>query len=150
MTKTDQFQVIQFCISMQYSSIWPIDRTLSGAITLSQSGPGSNGNEGVLCIHQSSSNIGTSPSDCLVSYAGHSLRSLTLLQRCSQCILQYQPTDPGNSRVNRMKDMIAEYQKQKFLWAGHIAMFTDSRWIHTVLECYPRDQKWPLVRHPRW
>ena len=39
---------------MSNSSIWPIDRTISGAITPSQSGPGSNGNEGVLCIPQSS------------------------------------------------------------------------------------------------
>ena len=35
--------------------------------------PGSDGNEGVLCIPQSSSITGTSPSDCLVSYPGHSL-----------------------------------------------------------------------------
>ena len=33
---------------------------------MDQSGPGSDGNEGVLCIPQSSSIIGTSPSDCLV------------------------------------------------------------------------------------
>ena len=46
---------------------------LSGATTPGQSGPGSNGNEGVLRIPQSSSTAGTSPSDCLVSYAGHSL-----------------------------------------------------------------------------
>ena len=46
---------------------------LSGATTLGQSGPGSNGNEGVLCIHQSASITGTSPSDCLVSYPGYSL-----------------------------------------------------------------------------
>ena len=32
------------------------------------SGPGSNGNEGVPCIPQSSSITGTSPLDCLVSY----------------------------------------------------------------------------------
>ena len=38
-----------------------------------QSGPGSNGNEGVLHIYQSPSIIGTLPSDCLVSYPGHSL-----------------------------------------------------------------------------
>ena len=31
------------------------------------------GNEGALCIPQSSSITGTSPSDCLVSYPGHSL-----------------------------------------------------------------------------
>ena len=58
-----------------------------------QSGPGSNGNEGVLRIPQSSSTAGTSPSDCLVSYPGHSLGwGLTPLQRCSQCILQPQLT----------------------------------------------------------
>ena len=32
-----------------------------------------NGNEGVLCLPQSSSITGTSPSDCLMSYSGHSL-----------------------------------------------------------------------------
>ena len=32
----------------------------------------SDGSEGVLCIPQSSSTAGTSPSDCLVSYPGHS------------------------------------------------------------------------------
>ena len=42
--------------------------TLSGATTPDQSGPGSNGNEGVLRIPQSLSIAGTSPSDCLVSY----------------------------------------------------------------------------------
>ena len=53
---------------MQFSSIRPIDRILSGATTPGQSGPGSDGIEGVICIPQSSSNTGTSPSDCLVSY----------------------------------------------------------------------------------
>ena len=33
---------------MQFSSIWPIDRNLSGATTPDSSGAGSN--EGVLCI----------------------------------------------------------------------------------------------------
>ena len=44
-----------------------MDRALSLAST-----PGSNGNEGVLCITQSSSNTGTRPSDYLVSYAWYS------------------------------------------------------------------------------
>ena len=68
--KTVLFQTIQFNIStvwMSNSSIWAIDRTLSGATTPSQSGPGSDGNEGVLCIPQSSSITGASPSDSLVS-----------------------------------------------------------------------------------
>ena len=44
-----------------------MDRALSGATTPGQSRPGSDGNEGVLRIPQSSSIAGTSPSDCLVS-----------------------------------------------------------------------------------
>ena len=52
---------------MSNSSIWPIDRTLSGATTLDHSGPGSNDNEWVLCIPQRSSITGASLSDCLVS-----------------------------------------------------------------------------------
>ena len=104
--KTVLFRVIQFSISMQFkcknskllkpwlSSIWSINWTLLGATTLGQSGPGSNGNKGVLSIPQSSSNTRTSPSDCLMSLSGHSLAGggLTLLQRCSRCILQPQLT----------------------------------------------------------
>ena len=71
--KIIQFQTIQFSISTQFSSIWPIDRTLLGETTPDQSGPGSDGNERVLYIPQSSSITGTSPSDCLGSYLGHSL-----------------------------------------------------------------------------
>ena len=46
---------------------------LQRATTLGQSGPGNDCNKGVLCIHQNSRITGTSPSDCLVSYAVHSL-----------------------------------------------------------------------------
>ena len=107
--KTVLFQAIQFCISTHFSSIWPIERTLLDATTLGQNEPiertlldattlgqnepGIDGTEGVLCILQSSSIAGTSPSDCLVSYTGHSLgRGLTLLERFSRCILQPKPT----------------------------------------------------------
>ena len=68
-----QFQTIQFNISTMFNSILPIDRVLSGATSPSLSEPGSDGNKGVLCIPQSSSITGTSPSDCFVSYPGHSL-----------------------------------------------------------------------------
>ena len=50
-----------------------MDRTLSGATTLDQSWAGSDGNEEILRIPQSSSITGTEPSDCLVSYTGHLL-----------------------------------------------------------------------------
>ena len=113
-------------ISIQFSSIWPFDKTLS----LGQSGPESHGNKGVLQIPQSSSITGASSSDCSVSYPGHSLGEsdfsaemqsvyiqcifcsptpnigdtgnslgcLTPLLRCSRCILQPHLTGPLNSR----------------------------------------------------
>ena len=45
---------MQFSISTQFRSIWPIGRTLSGVTTLGQSEPGSDVNKRVLCIPQSS------------------------------------------------------------------------------------------------
>ena len=71
--KTILLQTIPFSISIVFSSIWPIDRTLSGATNPGQSGSGSYGNEGVLRIPKISSITGASPSDSLVSYPGHSL-----------------------------------------------------------------------------
>ena len=64
---------------MQFRAIHPIDRALSGASVPGQNRPGSNGNEGVLRIPPNSSIIGTSPSDCLVSYAGDSDQHSTSL-----------------------------------------------------------------------
>ena len=43
------------------------------ATTPGQSEPGSDGNQMVLCIPQRSIITGASPSDCLVSYLGHTL-----------------------------------------------------------------------------
>ena len=70
--KTVVSQAIQFSISTSFSSFRHIDTTLSGATTPGPSTPGSDGNIGILCTLQSSSITGTSPSDCLVSYQGHS------------------------------------------------------------------------------
>ena len=39
LVKTVLFQTTQFSISTQFSSVWPMDRTLSGATSLGQSGP---------------------------------------------------------------------------------------------------------------
>ena len=57
---------------MPNSSIWPIDRILSGATTLGQSGPGNNDNKEILYFPLSS-RAGASPLDHLMSYTGHSL-----------------------------------------------------------------------------
>ena len=72
--KTVLFQVIQFSINTQFSSISFIERSLSGVTTSGLSGPGSDGNQGVVHIPKSCSMTRTSPSDCLVSYPVHSLR----------------------------------------------------------------------------
>ena len=72
--KTVLFQVIQFNISTHFSSVRLIDGILSGAITPGQTTPESKCNEGVLCIHQSSSITKPSTLDCLVSYPGHLLK----------------------------------------------------------------------------
>ena len=62
------------------SPIWPIDRTVSGATILDQSGHGRNGSIGELRIPQNSSSAGASQSDYLVYYPGYSLGTLTPLQ----------------------------------------------------------------------
>ena len=77
---------------MSNTSIWPIDRTLSGTTNTSQREPGNDENEGVLHIPPSSSITGTTPSDVLVPLPGHLGWGLTPQQRCSRCIVQHQPT----------------------------------------------------------
>ena len=72
-TQTVLFQTIQFSISTHFSSIWSIDRILSGATNAGQSGPGSDSNETVHCIPQNSSITGVSLFYCFVSYREHSL-----------------------------------------------------------------------------
>ena len=76
MSKTVLFQEIQFSISTQFSSIWPIDRILSDASAPGQREPGNGGNKEVLHNPQYSSITDTSPWDCLMSYPGHSLEEL--------------------------------------------------------------------------
>ena len=65
---------MQFSLSVRFISIWPIEKTQLGATTPGQSGPWSDGNEGVLCIPQSSIIISALSSGCFVSYPEHSLR----------------------------------------------------------------------------
>ena len=87
----------------QNSSIWSIDRTLSGATTPGQSGSGSDSNEGVLCIPQSSSIPGTSLSHCLVSYPKWG----SYLSAEEQTVYSTAPADWTRSRKKSM--MITTY-----------------------------------------
>ena len=73
---------------------------LSGATTPGQSGPGSNVNEGVLRIPQSSSITGISPSDCLVSYPGHLCVKGAYPSAEVQSVYSTDPADWTLHRVN--------------------------------------------------
>ena len=97
MAKTILFLTIQFSISIQFSSIWPIDSTLSGTTTPGQSGLGSDSNEGVLRLPQRSIINGTSPSDSLVSHTGHLLGRVLPLCR-EEFGVFYSPSRLGNDR----------------------------------------------------
>ena len=67
--------------------------TISGATTPGQRERGSDGNEGVLRIPQSSGITGTSPSDCLVSYYGRSLAGRSYPYAEMQSVYSTAPTD---------------------------------------------------------
>ena len=81
--KTFLFPKIQFSLSTQFSSVWPIDKALLGATTPGQSGPGSDGNKGVLRIPQSSRFTEASPSDYLLSYQDNRWGSLLVYSAVS-------------------------------------------------------------------
>ena len=74
-------------------SIWPIDRTRSFATTPGQSGTGSNVNEGVLYMPQIFKTRSL-PSDCLMSYRGHSLVGVLLFCRYAVSVF-YSPGQLG-------------------------------------------------------
>ena len=69
--QTVLLQTIQFSINTQFE--WQTVLFDPGAIFPGQSGPESDGNEGVLHIPQSASDIEAPSLDCLVSYPEHLL-----------------------------------------------------------------------------
>ena len=79
------------CLHTVYS-IWLIDKFLPGANTLGQSKPGTNGNEGVLHIPQSSK-AGALPSDSLMSYSEHLLEGESCPSVEMQSVYSTDPTD---------------------------------------------------------
>ena len=63
----------KYCLIVKKFLFQAIQFSQTVLIQIIQFRPRSNGNEGVLSILESPSITGTSPSDCLVSYLGHSL-----------------------------------------------------------------------------
>ena len=113
-----QFYFKQLCLArvhslkMVNSSTWPIDRILSGATSLDQSGPGGDGNEGVLHIPPCSSITWATQSDCLVSYQGHSL--VGYLSLCWQAVSVFYSSSQLEIREWCMLHIMATHAKQSF------------------------------------
>ena len=93
------------------SSIQPIDRALSGATTPGQSGPGSDGNERILRIPQSSSIAGTSPWDCLVLYTGYLLKVGSYPSAEVQSAYSTSPADRGDLISNLKNSRYTSYYR---------------------------------------
>ena len=97
---------------MQFSSILPVDTTLSGVTTPGQSETGSDSNAGVLRISQSSNITRTSPSDCLVSYPGNTLGMSYSLCRDAVGIF-YSPTRLSKTMKKKRKKGKEERKEEK-------------------------------------
>ena len=124
-SQTVQILTIQFSISMQFylTHRWdPIRCYHTG-----QSEPGSNGNEGVLRISQSSCITGTSPSDCLVSYLGHSLVGS---YPSAEVQSVYSPAPANLAKNETEKCSYGVDRLQKGLWNG------TENWIIDCLKMY--------------
>ena len=101
----DNLEIIDICMSTFFTEY----SFYSSATTPGQSGPWSDGNEFELRIPQSSSITGTSLSDCLVPYPGHSL--VGVLSFCRGAIrVFYSPGRLGkNIKEKLAKTVILNY-----------------------------------------
>ena len=109
---------------MSNSSIWPI----SGDTTMGQSGPGSDGNEEVLYIPQSSSITGASPSDFLVSYPRHSFGGGSNSSAEMQSVNLTAPVDWTvflfvcvSSRTCSLNILVSDFRKRKTLFSVYFS-----------------------------
>ena len=127
------FQTIQFSISRQFSSIWPIYRAPSGAPTLGLSGPGNNDNKDVHCYRQSFCNTGTSPGDCLLSYQKTRWWVVWPLYRGTVGVF-YIPTQPGKIILNERRAPSLPYQVA--LTSLSLFSLTQSAWAAEYTNCF--------------
>ena len=113
---------------------WPIDRTLPGATTPDQSGPGSNGNERVQHIPQSFK-IEASPLNGSMSYPGHSLE-VTYPSAEMQSVYSTAPAnwvvylvgseEANDCSVSSLSDLfrnVSHLRKTKVGWRGCLSLF---------------------------
>ena len=127
MSKTVLFQAIQFSTSTQFSSIWPINRTLSGATTPSQSGSRSNGNERVIRIPKAPALL-EPHHQFLYSHTGHSLVEVGGLLVCRDAVnVFYSPSRLGKEIKFRKYSIfkVGNY----LLW---FLLFTEHKSLHEL------------------
>ena len=90
---------------------------LSDTTTLGQSGSGSDGKEGVLRIPQRPSITEASPSDCLVSYPGHSLGESYLFAEMQSVYSATQADWATGALLPLCRDAVSVFCNPS--WLGH-------------------------------
>ena len=123
--QTVLFQTVQFntthlfAYSLNVKQFYLTHRPHSGATTLSLSGPGSDGNEGVFSIPQSSNITGASLSDCLMWYPGHSVGNEFYSSAEMQLVYSTALTDWAElRRRQKTKRRKLQNEKRRKLWRG--------------------------------
>ena len=138
---------------MSDSSIWPIDMTLLDVTPPGLSRPGSDSNDEVLSILQSSSITRASPSDCLMSCSGHLLwgRGLILLQRHIQCIPLVRPTgltsyvDDQDQIVQSGNYCYSSVKESSIVEKNSTRKITMTKFISLALSELKRPGKWIVL-----
>ena len=88
-----------------------------------QSGPGSNGNEGLLCIAQSPSITGNSPSNCLVSYLEHSLGWGVYPSAKVQLVYSTAPANWAKGNLCSQNDLVVMISDQMLFFFFCLSVF---------------------------
>ena len=104
-----------------------------------QSGPGSNGNEGVLRISESPCITGTLPSDCSVSYPGHSLVVLVVgvLPLCRSAVsVFFSPSRLGKQNwfenLNTEDRIVEDYFKKQIHKRSRQEIVKEKQWDRSI------------------
>ena len=126
---------------MSNSSIWPIDRNLSGAITPGQSGSGSVGNEEILHIPQHYRSL-TIRLFTVISRTFIGWGSLTPLQRCS--LYSTAPTNSFNM------DNLDDYQncKDDYIFSKPCYLNIDKNKCKTIKQC--QSLSFPIIKYKQF
>ena len=113
-----QFFFKQFCLACH---LLALSLNVRG-----QSGPGSNATEVVLCIPKSSSITEALPSDCLVSYPGHSW-GWSYPSSEMQSVYSKAPAECSGKNCRRKKNYLKKKNKNNkkslFVWVYSISVF---------------------------